>query len=64
MIDDLEPDSVRMMECEAKTVVVFEEVEARNPGIWGVWLACSSPLGHLKMPPFFWIGPELAKRTV
>ena len=65
-IADLRSAWLRLLGCEAKTAVVFEEVENSRVRIWGVGVSVfvnDDFMREVKTPPFFWIGPELARRV-
>lgn len=67
VIADLRPAWLCLLQCEAKCAIVVEEVGAGNGEIWGIGVSAfvdDNFLRELKTPPLFWIGPELAKRTV
>ena len=55
----------RLLDCEAKSTVVFEEVQERRARIWGVGVSVfvnDDFMREVKTPPLFWVGPELARR--
>ena len=55
----------RLLDCEAKSTVVFEEVQERRVRIWGVGVSVfvnDDFMREVKTPPLFWVGPELARR--
>jgi hypothetical protein len=56
---------LRLLDCDAKTAIVFEEENGSSPQIWGFGVSVFVRDGfvqELKTPPLFWIGPKLAKR--
>lgn len=62
---DLRQALLQLLEHEAKTAVVFEEEGGSSVKILGMGLSVfvnDTFMRELKTPPFFWIGPELAKR--
>jgi DNA-binding CsgD family transcriptional regulator len=64
-IEDLKKAWFRLLEYEAKTAVVFEEVGETSVRILGSGVSAfvsDDFIRELKQPPFFWIGPELARR--
>jgi hypothetical protein len=64
-IADLRVAWLRVLECQAKSAVVFEELNGSRARIWGFGISVfvrDDFVRELKTPPFFWIGPELAKR--
>jgi hypothetical protein len=67
VIKDLRPAWLRLLDCEAKTAVVFEEVEGARVRMWGVGVAVfvdDDFLREIKTPPLRWWGPELTKRIM
>ena len=57
---------LRLLDCDAKTAIVFEEAEGSNPRIWGFGVSVfvrDEFIQELKTPPLVWIGPELARRV-
>jgi hypothetical protein len=65
-IDQLNSAWLNLLGSEAFSGIVFEEFEGDTPRL--VAAAASVFIGHkfvqeLKAPPFFWIGPELARRV-
>jgi hypothetical protein len=66
-ITDLRTVWLSLLGREAFRAVVFEEVEDSRPRTMGVGVSVF--LSHdflleLKPPPFFWAGPEMAKRVL
>lgn len=64
-IADLSIAWLRLLDYEAKSTVVFEEVQDRRVRIWGVGVSVFVNDGFMrevKTPPLFWVGPELARR--
>jgi DNA-binding NarL/FixJ family response regulator len=64
---DLRLAWLRLLEFEAKSAVVFEEVEGAHSRIWGVGVSVFVHDGfvqELKRPQLFWIGPELVRRVL
>jgi hypothetical protein len=64
-IADLHTAWLRVLELDAKTAVVFEEFDGSSARILGMGVSVyvdDAFMRELKTPPFFWIGPELAKR--
>jgi hypothetical protein len=65
-ITDLDPALLKVLRCDAKTALIFEEFKtASPPRIWGfsVGVFVSNEfLRELKTPPRVWIGPELTRR--
>ena len=65
-IDQLHSAWLQLLGCEAFGGIVFEEFEGETPRLLAA--AASVFTSHkfvqeLKAPPFFWIGPELARRV-
>jgi hypothetical protein len=65
-IDQLRSAWLQLLGCEAFSGIVFEEFERDTPRLFAA--AASVFTSHkfvqeLKAPPFFWIGPELARRV-
>jgi DNA-binding CsgD family transcriptional regulator len=57
---------LRLLDCDAKTAIVFEEADGSSPRIWGFGVSVfvrDEFIQELKTPPLVWIGPELAKRV-
>jgi hypothetical protein len=66
-IKDLHPAWLRLLECEAKNATVLEEVTGSRATICFVGVTVfvgDDFIRELKSPPLFWVGPELARRTV
>ena len=66
-IADLPNAWLRLLDFEAKNATVFEEVNGSHATICAVGVAVfvgDDFVRELKSPPLFWIGPELAKRTM
>lgn len=66
-ITALRPAWLRLLDCEAKSAVVFEEVERTRVRTWGLGIGVfvsDDFLREVKTPPLFWVGPELARRMV
>jgi len=66
-IADLPAAWLRLLDFEAKNATVFEEVNGSHATICCVGVTVfvgDDFVRELKSPPLFWIGPELAKRTV
>ena len=66
-IDQLRSAWLQLLGCEAFSGIVFEEFQGHTPRLFAA--AASVFTSHqfvqdLKAPPFFWIGPELARRVV
>jgi hypothetical protein len=64
-IADLSTAWLRLLDYEAKSTVVFEEVQDRRVRIWGVGVSVfvnDDFMREVKTPPLFWVGPELARR--
>ena len=64
---DLRLAWLRLLEFEAKSAVVFEEIEGARSRIWGVGVSVFVHDGfirELKTTPLFWIGPELVRRVL
>lgn len=64
-ITELRPAWLRLLDCQAKSAVVFEEVERTRVRTWGLGIAvfvADEFLREVKTPPLFWWGPELARR--
>src|SRR5262249_43394168 len=64
-IEDLHVAWHRLLDCDAKTQVVFEEVEEDRTRILGAGVSVfvtDDFVRWLKAPPFPWFGPELARR--
>ncbi len=56
---------LRLLDCDAKTAIVFEEENGSSAQIWGFGVSVfvrDEFMQELKTPPLFWIGPELARR--
>jgi hypothetical protein len=66
-IVDLRPAWLRLLDCRAKSAVVFEEVERTRVTRCGFGISVfvvDDFLCEVKTPPLFWWGPELARRMV
>ena len=66
-IADLPAAWLRLLDFEAKNATVFEEVNGSHATICAVGVTVfvgDDFVRELKSPPLFWIGPELAKRTM
>jgi hypothetical protein len=64
-IQDLRLSWFQLMGCAAKIMVVFEEVDGAAVRLLGSGISVfvNDEFMHVvKTPPFFWIGPELARR--
>lgn len=64
-ITDLSVAWLRLLDCEAKSTVVFEEVQDRRVRTFGVGVSVfvnDDFMREVKTPPLFWVGPELARR--
>lgn len=64
-IADLSAAWLRLLDYEAKSTVVFEELQDSRVRIFGVGVSVfvnDEFMREAKTPPFFWIGPELARR--
>jgi len=64
-IADVPAAWLRLLGYEARSTVVFEEVQDARVRIWGVGVSVFVNdyfMRELKTPPLFWIGPELARR--
>ena len=65
-IDQLRSAWLQLLGCEAFCGIVFEEFQGDTPRLFaaGASVFASHKFVHeLKAPPFFWIGPELARRV-
>jgi len=65
-IDQLRSAWLQLLGCEAFCGIVFEEFEGDTPHLFAVAasvFATHAFVQELKAPPFFWIGPELARRV-
>ena len=65
-IDQLRPAWLCLLGCEAFRSMIFEERNGHKVRIVGAGLAAfvrEDFIRELKTPPFFWIGPELARRV-
>ena len=63
-IEDLQPAWLRLLQCEAKSAVVFEEVEGSRATLCGIGVSAfvnDDFMCELKARPR-WYGPELARR--
>ena len=66
-IHDLRPAWLRLLDSQAMTTAVFEEVEGVRSRTWGVGVGVfvnDDFNREVKTPPLFWFGPELAKRIM
>ncbi len=64
-IADLSAAWLRLLDYEAKSTVVFEEVQDSRVRIFGVGVSVfvnDEFMREMKTPPLLWIGPELARR--
>jgi hypothetical protein len=64
-IADLSAAWLRLLDYEAKSTVVFEELQDGRVRIFGVGVSVfvnDDFVREVKTPPLFWIGPELARR--
>jgi DNA-binding transcriptional ArsR family regulator len=64
-ITDLSAAWLRLLDSEAKSTVVFEELQDARVRILGVGVSVfvnDDFMREVKTPPLFWIGPELARR--
>lgn len=64
-IADLSAAWLRLLDYEAKSAVVFEELQDKHARIWGVGVSVfvsDDFIREAKTSPLFWIGPELARR--
>ena len=64
-IGDLSQAWLRLLDYEAKSTVVFEELQDSRVRIFGVGVSVfvnEDFIREVKTPPLFWIGPELARR--
>jgi DNA-binding CsgD family transcriptional regulator len=63
-IEDLHPAWLRLLECEAKSAIVFEEVDGSRATLCGIGVSAfvnDDFMRELKARPC-WYGPELARR--
>lgn len=66
-ISDLRQTWLRLLGSEAFTAVVFEQLQGHGCELLGAGVSVFVSdvfLKELKMPPFFWIGPEIVRRTM
>ena len=66
-IKDLSQAWLRLLDCEAKTALVLEELNGSKATICfvGVSIFASDDfVREIKTPPLFWVGPELAQRLI
>jgi hypothetical protein len=64
-IADLSAAWLHLLDYEAKSTVVFEELQDSRVRIFGVGVSVfvnDEFMREVKTPPLFWIGPELARR--
>jgi hypothetical protein len=65
-IDQLRSAWLKLLGCEAFCAIVFEEFEKDSPRLFAAAASVFTShefLQELKAPPFFWVGPELARRV-
>jgi hypothetical protein len=66
-IKDLSEAWLRLLDCEAKTALLVEELNGSKATICfvGVSIFASDDfVREIKTPPLFWVGPELARRMI
>ncbi|HKV78639.1 MAG TPA: hypothetical protein VJP02_10885 [Candidatus Sulfotelmatobacter sp.] len=64
--DQLHSAWLRLLGCEAFSAIVFEEFEGHTPRLLATAASVFTThqfIRELKVPPFFWIGPELSRRV-
>jgi hypothetical protein len=65
-MDELARAWAKLIDDEFACMLLYEEISRARSTIWGVSIAAfvrQSFVREIKTPPFFWIGPELARRV-